>query len=71
MSVSAFSRFFKRTLGKTFTDYVTELRLSHACKLLLETDASISEAAFQAGFNNLSNFNRRFLEWKSIRPRVF
>ena len=71
MSVSAFSRFFKRALGKSFTDYVTELRLSHACKLLLETDASISEAAFQSGFNNLSNFNRRFLERKNINPRAF
>lgn len=71
MSVSAFSRFFKRSLGQSFTDYVTELRLSHACKLMLETDASISEAAFQAGFNNLSNFNRRFLERKNISPRVF
>lgn len=71
MSVSAFSRFFKRALGKSFTDYVTELRLSHACKLILETDASISEAAFQSGFNNLSNFNRRFLERKNVSPRFF
>src|SRR5262249_45610820 len=71
MSVSAFSRFFKRALGKSFTDYITELRLSHASKLILETDASISEAAFQSGFNNLSNFNRRFLERKNISPRVF
>jgi AraC-like DNA-binding protein len=71
MSVSAFSRFFKRAMGKSFTDYVTELRLSHACKLMLETDVSISEAAFQSGFNNLSNFNRRFLERKNVSPRAF
>jgi AraC-like DNA-binding protein len=71
MSVSAFSRFFKRALGKSFTDYVTELRLSHVCKRILETDLSISEAAFQSGFNNLSNFNRRFLERKNVSPRVF
>jgi AraC-like DNA-binding protein len=71
MSVSAFSRFFKRAMGKSFTDYVTELRLSHACKLMLETDVSISEAAFQSGFNNLSNFNRRFLERKKVSPRIF
>jgi AraC-like DNA-binding protein len=71
MSVSAFSRFFKRALGKSFTDYITELRLSHASKLILETDVSISEAAFQSGFNNLSNFNRRFLAHKSVSPRVF
>ncbi len=41
MSVSAFSRFFKRSLGKSFTDYVTELRLSHACKLMLEREKSL------------------------------
>jgi AraC-like DNA-binding protein len=71
MSVSAFSRFFKRVLGKSFTAYIMELRLSHASKLILETDVSISEAAFQSGFNNLSNFNRRFLERRNISPRVF
>lgn len=71
MSVSAFSRFIKRSLGKSFTDYLIELRLSQACKLILETDVSISEAAYSVGFNNLSNFNRRFLERKKVSPRLF
>ena len=71
MGTAGFSRFFKRTMGKTFTDYVTELRLAHACRLLIETDTPIAAIAYQSGFNNLSNFNRRFLQHKHINPRVY
>jgi AraC-like DNA-binding protein len=71
MGTAGFSRFFKRTMGKTFTDYVTELRLAHACRLLIETDTAIAAIAYQSGFNNLSNFNRRFLQHKQINPRVY
>jgi AraC-like DNA-binding protein len=71
MGTAGFSRFFKRTMGKTFTDYVTELRLAHACRLLIETDIAIAAIAYQSGFNNLSNFNRRFMQHKQVNPRVY
>jgi len=71
MSASTFSRFFHRTSGKHFTAYVNELRIGSACRLLIETDRGISQIALEVGFGNLSNFNRRFLELKKMRPRDY
>jgi len=71
MSPSSFSTFFKKTVGLTFVDYVNNLRISHACRLLIETEHSILEICHLAGFNNLSNFNRRFLKSKESSPRQF
>ncbi|MEP7361632.1 MAG: AraC family transcriptional regulator [Acidobacteriota bacterium] len=71
LSVSGFCHLFRTTTGRTLTAYVNELRVGLACKLLLETDATISEVAMSAGFNNLSNFNRRFLKLKKMNPREF
>lgn len=71
LSISAFCRFFKMTMGKTLVAYVNELRVGLACQMLVETEASIAEIAFESGFNNLSNFNRRFLEIKQISPSLY
>ncbi|MCZ6792920.1 MAG: AraC family transcriptional regulator [Planctomycetota bacterium] len=68
MSPSGFSRFFRRTTGKTFVEYLSELRISHACSLLIETDLSVLEISLRSGFNNLSNFNRKFLALKGMTP---
>jgi AraC-like DNA-binding protein len=68
LSPQAFSRFFKRCVGKTYVDYVNELRVGMACRSLLETDKSITAIAYESGFNNLSNFNRRFLDLKKMPP---
>ena len=71
MSPSAFSRYFKKVMGKTFSRFVNELRVGRACRLLLETDQPIAAVAFDCGFNNLSNFNRRFRELQGVNPRAF
>lgn len=60
MSPNAFCRYFKTRTKKTFSTFLTELRINHSCKLLLETDKSISEICYESGFNNFSNFNRYF-----------
>ncbi|MCY7289965.1 MAG: AraC family transcriptional regulator [Cryobacterium sp.] len=61
MSESTFSRYFKRASGLTFTDMVSKLRISHACRLLETTDDPVSAISHAVGFSNLSNFNRAFL----------
>ena len=71
MSKEAFCRFFKERNGKTFTEFLNELRTNKACHLLQETDLSISQAAYQAGFQNLSYFNRVFKKFRGETPKEF
>ena len=71
MSPKSFSRFFKKSTGKNFVTYVNELKVGHACRLLTESKMSITEIAFDSGYNSLSNFNRRFLEVRGMTPREF
>ncbi len=68
MSESAFSRFFRRATGNTFTDFVNHVRVSRACQLLMESEMLITHIGYQVGFNNIANFNRRFLDIKGMTP---
>ena len=63
MTVPAFCRYFKKSTGKTFTKLVNEYRVVHATKLLSESQMSISDVAFECGFNNFSHFNKLFKEF--------
>lgn len=71
MTGSQFSRYFRQATGNTFTDFVNHLRINKACELLMETDQYISNICYAVGFNNVANFNRRFLQIKGIVPREF
>ena len=71
LSKSAFCKFFKRTTGKTFSDYVNEIRIGHACRLLAGSDKTIADICYQAGFESPTYFNRVFLRKKGIKPRDF
>ena len=71
MNSSAFSRYFKEKTGKSFSDFIIEMRISYACKLLTEGKLSITQVCFESGFNNLSNFNRQFRKIMSYTPTQF
>ncbi len=71
MSESRFSRFFRKATGNTFTDFVNRVRISRACQLLMDTDQQITHICYEVGFNNVANFNRRFLEIKGMTPSEF
>lgn len=71
LSPSAFCKFMKRASGKTFSDYVNDVRIAHACKLLTETDKPVRTIAFSCGFESLTYFNRVFLKKKHITPNMF
>ena len=71
LSPSAFSQMFRRATGQNFTSFLSEVRLSEACRLLVETDDTIVQICHRCGFSNLSNFNRRFLASKGVTPREF
>lgn len=71
LSEGAFSRFFQRHTARTFPTFVNELRVGRACRLLAETEQSITDIALTCGFANLSNFNRQFLRLKHATPSEF
>jgi len=71
MTGSQFSRYFRQATGNTFTDFVNRLRINKACELLMETDQYISNICYAVGFNNVANFNRRFLQRKGMTPKEF
>lgn len=60
MSPSSFSRYFKIHANKTFSDFLTEIRIGYSCKLLISQKIDISQVCYDSGFNTISNFNRQF-----------
>jgi len=72
MTPNAFCRYFKQRTNKTYISFVLEIRIGQACRLLKQRkDLQISEIAFQCGFNNLTNFNRKFKQFKKQTPSQF
>jgi AraC-like DNA-binding protein/mannose-6-phosphate isomerase-like protein (cupin superfamily) len=71
MSASAFSRWFRREVGKPCVVYLAELRVGHACEQLLASDRSVVDIAFASGFRNLANFNRWFRRVKGVSPTEY
>jgi AraC-like DNA-binding protein len=71
LSVGAFSRFFKLRTGKTLPEYLNELRVGRACRLLADERFKVTDLALECGFPNLANFNRRFREITRMSPREY
>jgi AraC-like DNA-binding protein len=71
MSHTKFSRFFRKATGNSFTDFVNQIRINKACQLLMNTDRYVTNICYDVGFNNVANFNRRFLEMKGVTPKEF
>ncbi|MDO6432193.1 AraC family transcriptional regulator [Flavitalea sp. BT771] len=71
MSVSTFSHYFKKRAQKTFTQFVNEMRIGLAKRLLIETEKSIAEIAYECGYGSLSNFNKQFNALVNLSPRTF
>lgn len=71
MTMTAFSRFFKVRTGRTISEYIIDVRLGHAVRLLVDTTRSVAEICFDCGFNNISHFNRLFKKKKNCTPKAF
>ncbi len=71
MTPTSFCRFFNKRTNKSFIQYVNEIRIGYACKLLYEQKLSISQIAFECGFDNLSHFNKQFRKIKNSNPSSF
>ncbi|WP_375443825.1 helix-turn-helix domain-containing protein [uncultured Fibrella sp.] len=68
MAPAAFCRYFRKRTGKSFVEYLNELRISHARKLLTQADMSVSQVGFECGFNNISHFHRQFKQQTGTTP---
>lgn len=71
MSEPSFCRFIKQRTGKSFVDFLTDIRLGYAIRLLIDSSQSVAEIGYASGFNNLSNFNRIFKKKKGMPPTEF
>lgn len=71
MTETAFSRFFKTKTGITFVDYLNDIRIGHASRLLIDTTSPIGEIAQECGFISITNFNRLFKKRKGLVPKDF
>ena len=71
MTSISFNRFIKKRTGKTFVNYINDIRIGYAARWLVEKDMSISEIALKSGFNNIANFNRSFKAIKNRTPSQY
>ena len=68
MKPTYFSRVFKQATGRCFIEFVNRLRISRSCELLTDGEKAVTDVCFESGFNNISNFNRRFMQLKGMTP---
>lgn len=71
MTTNSFCRYFKLRTRKSYVNFLNDIRIGQASKLLQQKDISISQVCFEVGFNNLSNFNRKFKEINKCSPSEF
>ncbi len=71
MTPTSFSRYFRIHANKTFSEFVSEIRIGHACKLLIEKKLTASQACYESGYGTLSNFNRQFKAITQITPSEY
>jgi len=71
ISPHSFCRYFKTRTMKSYWQFLLEVRLGYACKLLIENKKSIANICYDCGFNNLSNFNRHFKDFLKMTPKQY
>lgn len=71
MTPTAFSRFFRLRTGRSISEYIIDVRLGHASRMLADSTNSVVEICYDCGFNNVSNFNRIFKKKKGCTPTEF
>lgn len=71
MTPPAFCNFFKKRTQKSFTQFLNELRIGHACKLLQNKKLAISDICFESGYQNFASFNKNFKEIMGQTPSTY
>jgi len=60
MTRQSFCRYFKNKTRKTYIQFLMEVRIGHACRLLVEDEKNVKEISYDCGYNNISHFNHQF-----------
>ena len=71
MAEGSLCRFFKMNMGMTVFEYLNQIKVEFACKLLMDPDLSIMEVCLDSGFNNLSHFNKQFKKINGLPPSEY
>lgn len=71
MTIPTFCRFFKRNVKKSYFDFIKELRIGHACKLLRETNDPILDICYVSGYNSWAHFSKQFKQVKKVAPGIY
>lgn len=71
MTTNSFCRFFKKTTNKSFTQFLNEVRVRNASRLLVQNDASVSSVCYSVGYNSITNFNKQFKKIMGVTPKTF
>lgn len=71
ISPHSFCRFFKSRTRKTFSQFLNEIRIGHATRLLMETNKSMKQVCYESGFNNFSSFHKFFKAFTGKSPLVY
>ncbi len=71
MTENSFCRYFKKNTGKTLMQFIIEIRIGHACKLLLENELNMKQICFESGFQNLVSFHKYFKQQMGSTPLAY
>lgn len=71
MTPNSFCRYFKERTGKTYSQFLTEIRIGFACKLIIDNKMSIKQLCFESGFNNFSCFHKNFKQIVGTTPQGY
>ncbi|WP_297090362.1 AraC family transcriptional regulator [uncultured Draconibacterium sp.] len=71
MTTNSFCRFFKKMTNKSFTEFLNEVRIRNASRLLAQEDTQVSEICYSVGYNSVTNFNRQFKKITGITPKDY
>jgi len=71
MTEETFSRFFSKTMKKSFFEFLNEYKINRACKLLIESDKQVTEICYASGFESIPFFYRQFKKFKKSQPKNY
>lgn len=71
MTTNSFCRFFKKATNKSFTQFLNEIRIRNASRILIQQNIPISEVCYGVGFNSITNFNKQFRQLMNTTPRKY